>query len=335
MALRRILPSVAAALLTATSFAQLTNQDKQDVLEGMDRVLAEQAFVPGVDLGKWRRFVANRQDRLDQAESTREFAGVVNDALREFGISHIKVTPSRVRRTRTWDFSGSVALQRSTGRAYGPQYRWINDDSAFVRLSNFTTAYDREQVETIFETIKDAKRLVLDLRGNPGGEVENMRHFLGMIVPASAPVGTFVSRRMATEFTRAGRGDGNDPVAIAKWADRKFTPRRSALGHFRGEIAVLIDSGSGSASEIVANALREIRQSPVIGAPSAGAVLMSTFERLPHGFMMQFPVSDYVSAGGKRLEGQPIRPDVTLDSTSLGDTQSAATAALDRLCTSR
>ncbi|HEY0866478.1 MAG TPA: S41 family peptidase, partial [Fimbriimonas sp.] len=99
---------------------------------------------------------------------------------------------------------------------------------------------------------------------------------------------------------------------------------------FGGSIAVLVNEDSASASEIIANALREAKRSPIVGEPTAGAVLMSTFEQLPYGFRIQFPVSDYVSVGGKRLESNPIRPDVVLSKESV-KTEAAVDAALARM----
>lgn len=327
MAFRRLLTSAAALLLAVSAFAQLTPQDKDDVLASMDEVLTEAAFVPGVDLGRWRNFLDARRDQITSTEDPRQFANIVNGALTQFGVSHIRLMPARMRRRPTWD---SRLLQSGwSSRAAGASLSWRGDNDAVLRLRDFTRNYDTDQIESLMEEAKTARRLVIDLRGNGGGEVGNMMHFLGMVLPSDTPVGTFVTRRLARDYVRAGVGDGKDPVAIARWAKRQFTPRESETDPFRGKVAVLIDGGTGSASEIVANALREAKGSPLVGTPSAGAVLMSTFGRLPHGFSIQFPVSDFVSAKGKRLEGHPLVPDVEMTRSS--DTEATVEAALQRL----
>jgi carboxyl-terminal processing protease len=327
---RRFLSVVTAAFaLVAPAAAQLTSEAKEEVLEEIDRVLIEDAFVPGIELGGWRTFIGSQQSRLDDAETPYEFTRVVNQALGKFGISHIQISPPRMRRRSSW--RQEFSLQGSSYRS-GAQLRWAKSDTAVLRLGSFNYGYNRDQIDEIFAQAKDARKLVIDFRGNPGGEVQNMRHFLGLVMPPRAAVGTFVTKRMAREFVRSGRGEGKDPVAVAAWANRRFGGIQPNLEPFRGKIAVLIDGKSASAAEIVANALRENRQSPLIGAPTAGAVLMSTFNPLPYGFRIQYPVSDFVSAGGKRLEGQPIRPDVALDSTALGSDLAvqAAVEALER-----
>jgi hypothetical protein len=314
MKLRRLVFILATLVLVATSLAQFTSEQKEIVLADMDRVLKQEAFVPGVDLGSWRTFLDRRKDRLEDSETPTEFASVVNSALKEFGLSHIVLMRDRSRR---WgQVEEPLAAQR--GRSFefrGPVLRWIEDDAALIRVPSFETSYDEDAVTDLFKEAKSAKYLVIDLRGNPGGEVERMRHFLGLVIPSAEPVGTFVSRGIARDYTRA-KGREADPVAIAAWARREFRPRRSDVEPFKGEIAVLIDGRSASASEIIANALKETRRSPLIGSPTAGAVLVSTYGRLSYGFRIQFPVGDYVSHGGARLEGHPLIPDVRADPSS-------------------
>ena len=153
---------------------------------------------------------------------------------------------------------------------------------------------------------------MLDLRSNPGGSVENMHHLLAMFLPNRTEVGTFITRKTASGYTTATRASANDPLKIAKWSKPNFTIHSRGVTPYSGKVDVLLDGGSASAAEIIASALREIKGAKIIGSPSAGAVLMSTFEELPHSFRLQFPISDYVSLKGDRLEANPLKPDVSL-----------------------
>ena len=315
--------AILAALVAATSaFAQFTQDQKQEVLSEIDQVLSKKAFVPGVDMSKWNTFIASRKDQIDAVESPGQFAGVVNGALREFGISHILLLRDRMHR---WGGDDSLGAQgRMIRQPRVPALGWPEPETALLRIPSFEGTYDQEGVAELMDEAKDAKNLIVDLRGDPGGEVENMRQFLGLLMPANSLVGTFVSRGMADHFA-ASDGVGNDPIKIAAWAHNEFHPTSSGIEPFKGHIAVLVDSGSASAAEIVANALHEIRNSPIIGTPTAGAVLESTFGRLSYGFRIQFPVGDYVSHGGARLEGHPLKPDV------IANSDAAVDAAIARL----
>lgn len=306
MKLRGLTVFCMAVLAVSSAFAQFTRSQKNEVLAEVDQILSRQAFVPGVDLLKWRDFISDRKERLAETESPTEFAEIVNGAFKQFGLSHILLMQER-RRRRGGD---ELAAQQGRGSSRFPGFRWVDDQTALVRVPSFSGGYDEEVLEEIFESVESAKYLVLDLRGNPGGEVENMRHFLGLVLPTSTAIGTFVSRKISEDYEGAGNRKTSDPVAMAKWARREFKPRRTNITPFKGSIAVLVDGGSASAAEIVANALREAKKAPVVGSPSAGAVLVSTYDRLSYGFRMQYPVGDYVSAGGIRLEGHPISPDI-------------------------
>ncbi len=321
MKLARMLSAALATLVSASALAQFGQEEKDQVLAEIGHVMKQEAFVPGVDLGKWDSFIAKRESQIKGTESAGQFSYVVNTALREFGLSHIQL----MRRGRRGGEESLSAFVQGYRQMPSASVRWIDNDSALFRLPSFDRGYDEKQIEELFGEVAEAKNLVLDLRGNPGGEVEKMRQFLGFLVPSNTPIGTFVSRPLAKEYAKSSNAPLIDPIAIAAWAKREFRPRRVSAEPFKGKIAVLVDEHSASASEIVANALREKFKSPIIGAPTAGAVLVSTFNRLSHGFQLQYPVGDYVSYGGMRIEGRPLRPDVDAKGTE------AITIALAKL----
>jgi carboxyl-terminal processing protease len=153
-----------------------------------------------------------------------------------------------------------------------------------------------------------AKQLIVDLRGNGGGVVLNVLHLLGMILPADAEIGTFVNRRVAREWAEQG-GDPKDIKGMAAFAKNKLKPQAGKLQPFKGKVAVLVNGGSGSGSEIAAAAFREVLGAPVIGEKSAGAVLASMMVPVGSGFSLLYPVFDYVTIKGDRLEGLGVAPD--------------------------
>jgi hypothetical protein len=321
---RRMICTLSALLAAASAFAQFTKDQKDELLTEIDHVLADKAFVPGVDLGKWRSLVDSRTEQLDSVDSAGQFTQVVNSTLKELGLSHIMLSRDRMRRGWGEDLTTSQVAQQGFGLNRGPQFEWVEKDAALLKIPNFERGYDRETIADIMDQAKDAKYMILDLRGDPGGEVENMRQFLGLVMPRDMGIGTFVTRSMATDY-KAAKGGTDDPVAIAAWARQEVHPAGGEVEPFKGKIAVLIDEGSASAAEIVANALRENEHSPIVGSKSAGAVLVSVFSRLSYGFRIQFPIGDYVSHGGRRLEGHPLTPDVVAQGTG------AVEAALRKL----
>lgn len=209
---------------------------------------------------------------------------------------------------------------------------WLGDDAAVLKIYTFANGYDRKNVESLIQQVDaKAKYLIIDLRSNGGGAVANLNHFLSMLMPDQTPVGVFVGRNVVDEYAKTHTDGLNDPVAIAAWNVRKFkTNKREGVEPFGGKIAVLINRGSASASEICSAALKDCRDAVLVGQKSLGAVLASVYGRLPGGFELQYPVQDYVTIKGERLEGHPREPDLVVERSANGEDDAPA-KALDLL----
>ena len=185
-------------------------------------------------------------------------------------------------------------------------------DTAVIRIPTFDVSYDRKLVEALMTKAADAKNLVVDLRNNPGGAVVSMLHFMGLVLKDSSVVGTFING----PAVRAYQKDHPGPVDIVKLATvapskshLQTTKNLGGIPYFKGTLAVLINGASGSAAEMTAAALHDLRGATVVGSKSAGAVLISVMRPLPDGFRLQFPLADYVTSNGLRLEGHGVVPD--------------------------
>ena len=82
---------------------------------------------------------------------------------------------------------------------------------------------------------------------------------------------------------------------------------------YTGRVAVLVNRFSGSASEIAAAALHDLVGAEVVGTKSAGAVLVSVIGDATNGFTLQYPIMDYVTVKGLRIEGNGVAPTVTVE----------------------
>jgi carboxyl-terminal processing protease len=133
----------------------------------------------------------------------------------------------------------------------------------------------------------DADGFILDLRGNPGG--------IGFM--ASGVGGWFVQKpdlKLGTMYTR----DGNLKFVL--------NPRTKT---FAGPLAILVDGNSASTSEILAGGMKDLRRARIFGTRTAGAALPSVIVRLPNGDGFQYAFANYISEGGKALEGDGVVPD--------------------------
>jgi hypothetical protein len=330
--LRTILLAAVSFVAMAAQAQELDSDKKEAILSKMSEVILSRAFVPGVDFSKWPDFLDDRREAIDETESSRGFITEVNRALQEFGFSHIRLASPRSTSRRRGD--GVFAVQRRGGWQRGPResLKWIEEDAAVLRVSTFGREYSRSNVEKMLEDAAEkADFLVLDLRSNGGGAVNNLNHLLSHLLPDRTEYGTFISRRVFERYKIANPEGPEDVEAVAEWTSSKVKTRERTLKPFEGKIAVLINRGSASASEIAAAALRDTLQSPIVGTPSRGAVLASTFASLPEGYSLQYPVSDYVTAKGVRLEGAPLKPDLENSERPSREEDPAAIAALEVL----
>jgi len=158
--------------------------------------------------------------------------------------------------------------------------------------------------------------IVIDLRGNPGGIGGMAMGMAGWLV--SQP-----GLRLGTMYMRG---------ATLNFA---INPRADAYG---GPVAVLVDGSSASTSEIFAGGLKDLGRARIFGTRTAAAALPSVITRLPNGDGFQYAVANYISEGGKALEGNGVVPDVEVHLTRealLAGHDSVVDAALDWIQTQK
>jgi carboxyl-terminal processing protease len=396
-----VLAAAALAAAQQPPAEPLTQEQKTEVLKGINQVIAERAFVPGVDFGAWEGFVAKRAEAIAAAQDANAFTAEINRALREFGFSHIRLLSPRAAaqrgQTSRVGSGGQFSPRQGGGLLVGPvregtpahdaglkmgdvilkvngsdaanptqmngedgqemklvvktgegpereatlkirtystvrpeTLSWVDDKTAHLRIFTFSNGYDRANIEKLLREAAPADRLILDLRSNGGGAVSNLNHLLSLLLPHDTAYGSFVSRRLFQDFVKANPDTEPTLNAIAEWNPSPARTRRRSQPPFQGQIAVLINRGSASASEITAAALMELAGAKLVGSRTAGAVLASTFARLPEGFSMQHPVSDYLTVKLRRLEGQPLMPDLEVAAGGEGDVALAKAAELLR-----
>ena len=137
-------------------------------------------------------------------------------------------------------------------------------------------------------SFQDADGIVIDLRGNTGGLGDMLAGMAGWFIAArGTSMGTMVMR------------SGSLKLAVL--------PRPAP---FAGPVAVLIDELSMSASEVLAQGLRDAGRARVFGRRSAGAVLASMVEKLPNGDGFQYPIARFEFPSGTVVEGVGVLPDV-------------------------
>lgn len=206
--------------------------------------------------------------------------------------------------------------------------------TAVLKVPSFDASYDAANVEKLMTEVNGkATALILDLRGNGGGRVVNLQHLGSFFLDrVTQPMGTFIGRAQVAMYERKNEPT-SDLAAIARALPDTQRVRVSANKSnilLKIPVAVLVDGASGSASEMMAASLREQLNAKVYGRKSAGAVLASVIIPLQDEskFWVQFPMTDYVTIKGLRLEGNGVVPDVESKPRVYGQPDEALDAAV-------
>jgi carboxyl-terminal processing protease len=158
----------------------------------------------------------------------------------------------------------------------------IRPEVGFIRVSNFTQTTDRELEEKL-QVLKNAgmNRLILDLRGNPGGLLEQ----------AVRMADKFLSRGQIVVYTR-GRTKGSD---------QEYTASGSGT-HIDFPVVVLVNKYSASASEIVAGALQDHDRALIVGKTTWGKGLVQTVYPLSHRSALALTTAHYYTPSGRLIQ---------------------------------
>jgi len=177
----------------------------------------------------------------------------------------------------------------------------ISTDLIACKLRTFDV--EKKAVENLMKEVAGHNKLILDLRGNGGGLVETEHALASRFFAGDVTVGQTIRRNKAKD-------------EIVKGAKEKA---------FTGDLAVLIDSESASASEVFARTIQIQKRGMVFGDTSMGAVMFSNefavdipVDFLPNSMnssgkwwtaFVSVTVEDVVMSDGGRLEGVGVSPD--------------------------
>ena len=164
-----------------------------------------------------------------------------------------------------------------------PYYGMINDETGYIRLSNFTHGAS-EEVKSAFlelESKYDAQSLVLDLRGNPGG----------LLMEAVKVTNLFVDKGQEIVSTR-GKITDYDHIYLAP--DQPVDSKIS--------LAVLVDRGSASASEIIAGAVQDLDRGVILGERTYGKGLVQTTRPLGYNNQLKVTTAKYYIPSGRCIQ---------------------------------
>ncbi len=164
-----------------------------------------------------------------------------------------------------------------------PYYGVTRDNIGYIDLTTFNEKSAQQVRDALIELKKDprVKNIVLDLRSNGGGIVEGAIQIVGCFVPKGTQVLQMRGRDKSSERTYKTTVDPVDTEI---------------------PLAVLIDGGSASASEITAGALQDLDRAVIIGTRSFGKGLVQSTRSLPYDGMLKVTIAKYYIPSGRLIQ---------------------------------
>lgn len=171
----------------------------------------------------------------------------------------------------------------------------VDDDKiGYVRLTQFGEKTGTELEEALRKLEKNGMNaLVLDLRGNPGGLLEEAVSVSEKFLKRGEPIVSTKGRNPANDVERkAGSG--------RKWLAKDLP------------MVILVNGGSASASEIVSGALQDLKRATIVGEKSFGKGSVQSVLPMPDGSALRLTTAKYYTPSHKVIHGQGIQPDVVV-----------------------
>lgn len=180
-------------------------------------------------------------------------------------------------------------------------HRVLPSGFGYLRLTSWQQSLQSPMIDAI-EALKSTPGLVVDLRGNPGGSALMVRNVAARFFDGKVDAGR--------SLTRTGKPItiGFDLIELVK-----LKQEIEGKGTYKGPVAVLVDAGSASASELFAGLLQSHQRATVIGETTCGCLLaFMGYAAVPGGGQLAYSEVGFVFPDGSRIEGKGVVPEVTV-----------------------
>jgi len=163
-----------------------------------------------------------------------------------------------------------------------PYHQMLDDEVGYISFIKFNEKAST-RVKEAFDDLKaqGMKKLILDIRGNLGGLLNEAVEITNFFVPKDEVVVTTKAK-------------------VKKWSDTYKTKREPL--DLEIPIVVLIDHFSASASEIVAGSLQDLDRAVIVGERSFGKGLVQRYRKLTYGTQLKLTISKYYTPSGRCIQ---------------------------------
>lgn len=235
---------------------------------------------PGEQAGLKKGDVIKAVDGADVTDKeTSDIASMVRDSEK----ASVMLTIQRENEEKTRD----VKVEIRDVEIQTVSHEMLSGDTGYIRISEFSEVTS-EQYKKAFADLKDQgmKKLVVDLRDNPGGLLTAVCGVLRQILPEGLIVYTEDKNGKREEETCDGKNKLDMPLAV------------------------LVNGNSASASEIFAGAVKDYGIGTIVGTTTYGKGVVQTIQPLTDGSAVKITIAKYFTPKGNDINKKGITPDV-------------------------
>ncbi len=195
------------------------------------------------------------------------------------------------------------------GKVIEPGYAWLR----IAQFQEPTVEDLAAKIADLYKQDPQLKGLVLDLRNDPGGVLQGAIGVAAAFLPRDAAIVSTNGQLPDSRQTFYGRPEyyllRNEGDVLAKLpAAVKNVP-----------MAVLVNTGSASASEIVAGALQDYKRATIIGTQTFGKGSVQTIRQLTADTAVKLTTARYYTPNGRSIQAKGITPDLPVEENADGD----------------
>jgi carboxyl-terminal processing protease len=181
------------------------------------------------------------------------------------------------------------------------------DNIGYLRIREFDTVTVDQYTEAMAELRGHGMEgMILDLRSNPGGDVNAVVEIARKILPEGLIVYTEDKQGVRKEYTCDGKKELDVPLVV------------------------LVNEYSASASEILAGAIQDYHKGTLVGTTTYGKGIVQQIQRLDDGTALKLTISAYYTPAGRNIHGVGIKPDVELEYDYEGNEETGSDNQVER-----
>ncbi len=177
-------------------------------------------------------------------------------------------------------------IQRKEVKLLSIKTKILPENIGYIQINSFMSATLLKEFEEALQKTKNSKGLIIDLRNNPGGILENA------VLVANA----FINKGAVVSIH--GRNGRGFPVMS-----------NPQINTIKKPIVVIVNQGSASASEILCGALKDYKLAVIVGERTFGKGMVQKVFNLPNGTGMNLTVAKYLTPTGTDINKSGIMPD--------------------------